>query len=90
MTAIRRNSMVSSVQAEEGTDRLISRVRNRELRMPQIPEAQTGAKTPTDEEDYTDYCRFLRGVNGQKLLKHMDRADAQRAKEVEVPWIRQV
>lgn len=75
MSYYKLSKLTSSVQGEDGADRLLERLRSGQLRMDVLPNSYPRFTGQLEEEDYIAYCRYLESLNGKKLFDRLEKAD---------------
>lgn len=68
-------TLLTSQRGETGADRLLTRLNSGALQMDILPNSYPRYTGQLEEEDYLSYSRFLRAMNGQKLLAELEEHD---------------
>lgn len=68
--------VLHSSKAEEGARQLFTKIENDVLKMDILPNQYSRFTGDLEEADYISYGRFLKSVNGQKILKMLEEENA--------------
>lgn len=75
MPLYKSSRFLTSQRGETGADRLLARLNSGALQMDILPNSYPRYTGQLEEEDYVLYSRFLRAVNGLKLLAKLEEHD---------------
>lgn len=68
--------ILHSQKAKEGARQLLAKIENDDIRMDILPNQYSRFTGDLEEADYISYGRFLKSVNGQKILKLLEEENA--------------
>lgn len=68
--------ILHSQKAIEGANRFLKKIENGIMRMDILPNQYSRFTGDLEEKDYISYGRFLKSVNGQKVLKMLEEENA--------------
>lgn len=71
-----RTGILHLQKAEDGARRLLEKIENGNIQMDILPNQYSRFTGDLEEADYISYDRFLKSVNGQKILKMLEEENA--------------
>lgn len=71
-----KTGVLHSSKAEEGASRLFKKIEDDVIKMDILPNQYSRFTGDLEENDYITYSRFLKSVNGQKVLKMLEEQNA--------------
>ena len=74
--------LLTSPRGESGADHLLARLSSGALQMDILPNSYPRYTGQLEGEDYLSYSRFLRAVNGQRLLAKLEENDGNKYGEL--------
>lgn len=74
--------ILHSPKAEDGARKLFTKLENDAIKMDILPNQYSRFTGDLEEADYISYGRFLKSVNGQKVLKMLEEQNARNVVEL--------
>lgn len=82
MSNYKISRLLTSQRGESGADHLLARLSSGALQMDILPNNYPRYTGQLEEEDYLSYGRFLRAMNGQKILAKLEEQDGSEYSEL--------
>lgn len=85
MTAGRMNgisTLLNSVEAERGATDLVRKIEEGKLTMDILPNTFPRFSGKLEEDDYISFGKFLKSINGKRVLRMLEEEDARKFVEL--------